>query len=1514
MSLLSPLRAKALSLTGCLLSAILGTSLFAVRADAAFPKLALKPISLNQVHSPTTITHAPDGSGRLFVCDQPGIIYVIENGFLQPTPFLDISATAANAADRKVVGVTTGYSERGLLGLTFHPGYADPGSPGYRKFYLNYVKPYVAGVDPGPSQVGDPVNAVTVIAEFQVSEADPNVADPASERRLLLFTQPQSNHNGGQLEFGPEIGPGGERYLYIGTGDGGSQNDNNAGHTGGSASRPTDNLGNSQDKTRLLGKILRINPLGTNGPGGQYGIPIDNPFVGAGGGVREEIYAYGMRNPWRFSFDKRPGGTNRLFCGDVGGDRVEEVDIIVKGGNYGWRYLEGTEMPAFSSGAITNPMPNPGGPFIPPIVQYAHPGQTVGEPPLPQLGLSVTGGFIYRGAAIPALQGKYIFGDYGHTSGASDGRVMGLEETAPGSGVFTFTQNLPLLGGNPIVGQRILTFGEDASGEIYVGLKSTAGVLQLDGNGSPAGGIYQIVSEQRVTATLTPSQDNTIFSDDVALARNYSDARGYLYAGRTGTAFGPYVRRALVAFDVPGRVPSGSVVQSASLQLNLVKSGSSASGKSIELHPLTENWGEGTSENEIGQGYGAPATPYDATWLYRFFNTSTWTTPGGSFSASASATAVVGNPGLVTWNSTAQLVADVQGWVDAPASNAGWLLLGNEAVNNTACQFDSKQSGSIRPKLTVTFDTASSPIVFVVPADITTEATSASGAVVNYAASAADSFGSPLSFTTNHESGSTFPVGTTAVNLFVDDGFGSTASATFMVTVQDTTKPTLTLPGPITGEATSANGATVNFNVSANDAVGVTSLQVTPASGSVFPLGQTTVNVSAKDAAGNEQTGSFTVTVQDTTAPALTLPQPITVEATGPGGAVVTFNVMTSDAVSAPNLQVAPASGSTFAVGQTTVNVTSTDGATNTAMGSFTVTVQDTTPPTIGGNFPSHTTSVTTVADYRSQAVTSDLVGVTSVTQNPAPGSALALGTTTVTVTAHDAAGNEASLNFKLTRYPADPEHTPRHTSGEGVPGAGSPGGAPAGATFMSFGVPAINDAGEIAFLAKWTSPTGTGTGIFVGNPATLVVKTGDPAAEAAPATFKTLTDPVLDAAGHVAFLATLTGAGVAKGTDTVLATNAFTGAIEIAAREGSTVAVPGDPRIKAFREVSLVGDEILFTATLSGGTPAVRGSNNDAAFRIASHGTGPELVVREGDPLDASTVKAFRLLDVVTGSPGQNRGHTTGTASFLALLADRTQALVESTGGTLTSFLATGDTTGGSVLPAVTFKTFGPVATDTTNATFLATLNVDVGGVTAVDSRAVFLGTGTVFDPIAREAGPAGDLTNLMFKSLHDPVLAPGKGSAAFPALLKGSGVKPANDLALFYQPDGGTLRCIAREGEQPPGTPTGTRWKNFVSLALPAGDTGPLFHATLSGSGVKSSNDAGVWAINTAGATALLFREGDVIGDPMDGKILKRFTVLNAVRGSTGVTRAFNQAALVVWRAEFTDHTSAIVVTSVP
>jgi glucose/arabinose dehydrogenase len=657
----------------------------------AFPSLYLKPVVLQQLNSPTCIVAPPDGSGRLFVCDQAGQIRIIKGDMLFPVPFMDISSTAATAAHRKVIPVTTGYSERGLLSLAFHPGYADSQSPGYRKFYVNYNKTYLAGQDPGPHDGGSwTPNCVTVIAEFQVSASDPDVADPASERRLLLFPQPQSNHNGGSMVFDTS------GLLYVGSGDGGSADDNNVGHTGGANStpRPTGALGNGQDKTVFLGKILRINPLDPDGPGDRtYGIPGDNPFVGAGGGVKEEIYAYGIRNPWGLSFD---GGVNppRLYGADVGQGRIEEVNLIVSGGNYGWRYMEGTERPAFSS-----TMTPPAVALIEPIAQYGHPDIT--GTTLPLLGLSITGGHVYRGAAIPALQGKYVFGDYGSTGGSASGRLMGLEETAPGSGVFTLTEALPLIGGNPL-STRVLCLGRDGAGELYVGTKSSGGVLATE-NGLPNGGIYKMVAApvNPVPITLTAVKDNSMFSESGALNQPLSNGQGPLFVG---TSANSEIRRALLQFDLSG-VPAGSRFSSAMLQMHVTASETgSASQRNTLLHRVLASWGEGPSFNP---GAGAAALEGDATWLHRFYSATApipWENEGADFSPVVSAAIGINSQTGFRSLFGPQLTRDVHDWLAVAGSNHGWLLTSSDApAVATTKTLASREDGIVarRPTLTL---------------------------------------------------------------------------------------------------------------------------------------------------------------------------------------------------------------------------------------------------------------------------------------------------------------------------------------------------------------------------------------------------------------------------------------------------------------------------------------------------------------------------------------------------------------------------------------------------------------------------------------------------------------------------------------------------------------------------------------------------------------------------------------------------------------------------------------------
>ena len=336
---------------------------------------------------PTAMAVTKKESTLLFVCEQEGRIRIIESGKLVPTPFLDINEDVIKKQ---------GYDERGLLGLAFHPGYAANG-----KFYVYCSVPI---------QGGKGIDHQSEVREYTVSKSNSRMADKATMRRVLVVDEPQSNHNGGCIQFGPD------GYLYISLGDGGGQKDQHG------------EYGNAQNLTNLLGKILRIDV--NKAP---YAIPADNPFVNTPN-ARPEIYAYGFRNPWRFSFDLQ---THQLFAGDVGQDTYEEVDIVTKGGNFGWRPFEG--MHAFKSSD-----PQPAHPLAP-IAEYPHPE-----------GISITGGYMYRGKAIPALQGKYVFGDF-------MGPVWNLSKGAGNKWAKT-KMSIARQAGY----WQVYSFGEDLSGELYV--------------------------------------------------------------------------------------------------------------------------------------------------------------------------------------------------------------------------------------------------------------------------------------------------------------------------------------------------------------------------------------------------------------------------------------------------------------------------------------------------------------------------------------------------------------------------------------------------------------------------------------------------------------------------------------------------------------------------------------------------------------------------------------------------------------------------------------------------------------------------------------------------------------------------------------------------------------------------------------------------------------------------------------------------------------------------------------
>ena len=350
---------------------VLGSVLSLAYAGSSTAPVRLQPLATG-LESPVYVTHAGDGSGRLFVVEQAGVIRIIRNGRLLARPFLDVRSRVISGG------------EMGLLSVAFHPQYASNG-----RFFVNYT----ANSD----------SLRTVIAEYRVSDA-PDVAGRA-ERVLLEIAQPYRNHNGGLNLFGPD------GMLYIGMGDGGSGGDPH---------------NNGQRLDTLLGKLLRLDVNGE----APYGVPRDNPFVGRAG-ARGEIWAYGLRNPWRFSFDR---ATGRLFLADVGQNRWEEINLLEKGGNYGWRLMEGAHCFNPETGCRTTGM-------ILPIAEYGR-----------ELGCSVTGGYVYRGTRIRDLVGRYLFSDY------CTGRLWSLRE----SGGRWVMEELRA------TGLTVSSFGEDQAGELYV--------------------------------------------------------------------------------------------------------------------------------------------------------------------------------------------------------------------------------------------------------------------------------------------------------------------------------------------------------------------------------------------------------------------------------------------------------------------------------------------------------------------------------------------------------------------------------------------------------------------------------------------------------------------------------------------------------------------------------------------------------------------------------------------------------------------------------------------------------------------------------------------------------------------------------------------------------------------------------------------------------------------------------------------------------------------------------------
>lgn len=423
-------------------------------------------------------------SGRLVVTDQDGILWAVDVASGSKSVLLDVS-------DRLVtlgVGGPGTFDERGLLGVAFHPEFAENGL-----LYTYTSEPVAGSADFSTMPEGVDPNHQSVISEWQIPEPcnAASVVDPATRREVLRIDEPQFNHDAGTLAFGPE------GMLYIALGDGGAADDQGVGHV------PE---GNGQDPSNILGTIIRIDPDGNDAANGEYGIPADNPFVGTSGFL-DEIFAYGFRNPFRFSFDARTG---EMYIADVGQNDIEEIDLGVPGGNYGWRVKEGSfcfDANGADAGFVFECGPDaaPEG-LIDPIAEYDH-----------DEGIAIVGGFVYRGREIPSLRGRYVFGDYFHPPSLS-GRLFYLQRNRE---ILEFR-----FADRDTLGLSLLGFGQDAGGELYVLANATGtpfgdtGTVLRMASGRPGTDNFRahLSGDEEVPPVDTDAQGQATFSFAAAAA------------------------------------------------------------------------------------------------------------------------------------------------------------------------------------------------------------------------------------------------------------------------------------------------------------------------------------------------------------------------------------------------------------------------------------------------------------------------------------------------------------------------------------------------------------------------------------------------------------------------------------------------------------------------------------------------------------------------------------------------------------------------------------------------------------------------------------------------------------------------------------------------------------------------------------------------------------------------------------------------------------------------------------
>jgi glucose/arabinose dehydrogenase len=436
--------------------------------------VTLKPVTVG-MSAPDYGISPPGDTNRLFIVEQNGLLRILQNGSLLPTAALDLQSRV-----QPPLNAASANDERGFLGLAFHPNFNATNTPGFRTLYTYTSEMIPVATSPTyPAPNAATNNYKNVISEWKISTTNDNIVDPNSRREIISFGKNAANHNGGTIAFGPD------GYLYLGTGDGGNANDSGPSHI--------EPGGNAQNLTNALGKMLRIDPIdpslnpGSTDPisaNGKYRIPLTNPFQGANQ-VRE-IFAYGFRNPYRYSFDRANGD---LIVADVGQNTIEEIDRVVLGGNYGWAVKEGDFLFNRTNGTVgaapgnrspgipvglTDPISGPGG-----TLEYDH-----GD------GISITGGFVYRGTEIPELIGKFVFGDLALRTGPvrADGRLFYADLQNGTINEFLLPQFAAGILPN---GLTVHGFAQDANGELY------ALVTNTSANGT-GGIVYKFVPLMRL--------------------------------------------------------------------------------------------------------------------------------------------------------------------------------------------------------------------------------------------------------------------------------------------------------------------------------------------------------------------------------------------------------------------------------------------------------------------------------------------------------------------------------------------------------------------------------------------------------------------------------------------------------------------------------------------------------------------------------------------------------------------------------------------------------------------------------------------------------------------------------------------------------------------------------------------------------------------------------------------------------------------------------------------------------